>query len=272
MINKNFIEIEEQKTLMLEIMDDIDAFCRENHIPYFLLGGSLIGAIRHEGYIPWDDDIDIAMLREDYNRFISLYSSKKSSRFKLLSLESDESYAYPFAKVIDVRTKLEEAVDSPDNLGIYVDVFPLDNCPASYDAACKFQKQVGILGGIRNIKAILIDKKRSVWKNVLLFLAKGIVRCVSKRTMSELIAKKVQKYNGLEAEYVAQLSGNVYGTKEIWKKEWFEDIIDVKFEERYYMVPKEYHKVLMTTFGNYMQMPPEEKRVSHHAYVAYWRE
>ena len=106
---------EEMKKIQINILDDVSKFCDENNIKYWIDCGTLLGAIRHKGYIPWDDDIDIGMLREDYDKFIKLYNSKKS-KYKLKCIELDKTYEYPFGKVIDTDTILYE----PDEKGIKI--------------------------------------------------------------------------------------------------------------------------------------------------------
>ena len=120
------ITLDESKRIQLDILQSIHDFCIANNLKYSICGGTLIGAVRHKGFIPWDDDIDIFMLREDYNKFIHDYKDL-SGIYILHSLENDESYSYPYAKVEDVRTYIEEDVTA-GNIGIAVDVFPVDNC------------------------------------------------------------------------------------------------------------------------------------------------
>lgn len=269
-MEKKMISLEEQKMLLLEIMDEVDRFCRMNEINYFLLGGSLIGAVRHKGFIPWDDDIDIGMLREDYNKFVTKFPYHNNKRYKLLSLETDNKYSYPFGKVIDTKTQLNEAIDHSDDLGIYVDVFPIDNCLSDYKETCKFLKRVIKYRWIRNAKIIQIGR-RTIIKNIVLILAKAITVTISRRQISEKISKIAQKFKDSNSKYVGQLSGNVYGIKEIWLRDWLKELIPVEFEGRFYFIPKEYHSVLTATFGNYMQLPPEEKRISHHDFEVFWK-
>ena len=110
----------------LMMLKDFIKVCDENQIEYFLDGGSALGAVRHQGFIPWDDDIDIAMPRKDYDRFVHMCLD--DSRYKILSYETDEKYIYSFAKVVDSYTKLKEwGTAEYEQLGVYIDVFPMDN-------------------------------------------------------------------------------------------------------------------------------------------------
>ena len=114
----------ELKVCLLDVMDEIDSFCREHNIRYFMLGGTMLGSVRHKGYIPWDDDIDIGMFREDYEKFINLYESKKG--YKLFCIEKDPTYYLPFAKLVDPQISLYEDVYRAPEIGAYVDIFQLD--------------------------------------------------------------------------------------------------------------------------------------------------
>jgi lipopolysaccharide cholinephosphotransferase len=121
---KQITDIRELRQLQLAIMDDIHQFCEQNGIRYSLAGGTLIGAFRHQGYIPWDDDIDIYLMRSDYERFLKEYKDK-NGRFQLLCPEQTEHYFYTFAKVIDTQTVMIEDETEGYEIGVYVDVFLL---------------------------------------------------------------------------------------------------------------------------------------------------
>ena len=123
-MDRKYINVEELKHIQLDMLSDIAEFCEQNNIKYFLAYGTLIGAIRHKGYIPWDDDIDICMPRPDYDKFLSLYN-KKDSAYKAVAFELDENYKLPFAKVNDTRTVMWETMYDQDVFGVYIDVFPL---------------------------------------------------------------------------------------------------------------------------------------------------
>ena len=120
------IEIEELKRIQIGILKHLDAFCKENNLTYFMCGGTLLGAVRHKGFIPWDDDIDIMMKREDYDKLIALYPKNDNSNFKLFSYELDKSFPYPFAKMDDCRTIFEEEINDSYKIGVNIDIFPID--------------------------------------------------------------------------------------------------------------------------------------------------
>lgn len=265
------IDINEQKRIMLIMMDYIDSFCRSNNIKYFLYGGSLIGAIRHKGYIPWDDDIDICMMRQDYDKFLAIFSDP-NNRYRLITPETNPGYYLPTAKVYDDATILKEKVSAGVPIGVFIDVFPLDYSFDDYNEACSFGKKVGFYRKIVDIKNITLDTKRKILKNILLLFLKVLVVPFTRKYAIKKICSLSEKYKTKPTKYVGQFTKMTYESREIYDSKWFENALDVTFEGRQYSIPKEYDLVLKTEFGDYMKLPPKEKQVTHHVNVAWWRE
>ena len=267
---KRLISIEEKKKIMLRMMDYIDKFCKENKIRYFLYGGTLIGAIRHKGYIPWDDDIDICMLREDFDRFISTFHDTEG-RYRVISSENMKYYiATP--KVIDCNTVLYENVANGTEIGVFIDVFPLDSCFDDFTLAERYANIIGKYRNVVTIKNLLFTKDRSAVKNFALLLAKIGVLFIPRRYAIKKIEELSKKYKYKETKYVGQFTTMTYGSREIYERVWFSNTIDVPFEDSFFSAPKDYNNVLKTEFGNYMKLPPKEKQITHHSNEAWWRE
>lgn len=269
--NLKEITLEEQKGLLVDLLTEIDRICGENQINYTLGGGTLLGAIRHKGFIPWDDDIDVFMLRQEYDRFLEVYP-KANGKYRLLDIDSDVGYNYTFAKLINNDTLLIENIDGEAPLGVYVDIFPIDNCPNDYADAVKFMNSFRLLRWASNAKVIRINGNRVIWKNAVLAFGKVIIAPFSQRRIAKRISMKGQKYNGIDTKYVGELMINPYKEREIWEKEWFNSFVLVEFEKKLFKAVKEYNLLLKKTYGDYMQLPPVEKRVSHHDYHCYWKE
>lgn len=270
-INRKELQDSERKRIMLNILNEIDSFCRGNDIKYFLVFGSLLGAVRHKGYIPWDDDIDIGMLRSDYDRFLEIYRPQKAI-YRLYKPEIDNDYIYAFAKLCDERTILIEDIDDKNTLGVYIDIFPFDNAGNSLSDAVGLAKRIKVYKCILDIKNTLRRKDRSLLKNTVLTLFKFLLSFLSKKMLISQIIKLSKKYKYSSSKLVAEFSIMAYGNKEIYPKDLFTDLSELTFENRQYYVPKDYDKFLSLTYGNYMQLPPVEKRVTHHSNKAYWKQ
>ena len=263
------INSQQQKELLLQMMDFIDDFCESNSITYYLAYGTLLGAVRHKGFIPWDDDIDIWMLREDYNRFISTFYDK-SNVYRIVNLDNCENYHLAFSKVIDYRTKLVEGIDNPPDLGVYIDVFPLDYVPETERERDSMIKKVTSLHRMLSIKNISISKNRSLLKNFALFALKVLVMPFS----HEQIIKNIKKSSNSGINFSSKccaLSIFTYGMKEILDSSYFSEITRLEYEGRLYTCPSKYDEILSHIYGDYMKLPEEEKRISHHNYTLEWR-
>lgn len=263
---------EDVKKVLLAIMDSIDSFCRENGIVYYLYYGSLLGAVRHQGFIPWDDDMDIAMPRADYERFIRLFNQKTAGRYRTVSIDDETKYCYAFAKVIDTGTLLVEETAERIEMGIYVDVFPIDVVPADPARQQKLLAQTKRYIDLFNAKIIPVRRGRCFWKNGLLVLAHVVLSGIK----LESIARKIVSLNASYADWpgekcAANMTLLVYGGREVVDPEWLRDALDTPFEGRTYRIPAGYDSVLRKLYGNYMELPPVEKRVTHHHYKAYMK-
>lgn len=246
-------------------MDDIHAFCEENNIKYFISYGTLLGAIRHKGYIPWDDDIDICMPRPDYNRFIQLYN-KRNSNYQMVAMETNDKYMLPFGKVEDTRTMMTETMYKQDDFGIYIDVFPLDGC----DEKGSQIKKTLILTKMLNTKKAIVDNQRSFLNNLVILLGKMLLIFTSVKSILHRFDSICYEVSYDSAEYIATVVA-AYGTFEAMRKELLEQTNLAEFEGRMYRIPKNYDIYLTQIYGNYMQLPPVEERVSHHTFKAWWK-
>lgn len=267
------INLEELKKIELSVMKEIHKICTEQDIKYSLCGGTLLGAIRHGGFIPWDDDIDIFMPRPDYDRFVK-YCQENETPFDLLSLETDERYGYLFAKAMAKNTRIIEDNSNPNGIemGVYVDIFPIDGLGSTYEEALKefkssrFKREMLVA---KNWKKYFRSKTRS-WKYEPIRFAFFVAsRFVSMKKLVGKTQSKLRLTSYDESDYVATICGS-YREKEIMEKTVFEECVDIAFEDAVFKGIKEYDKYLSHIYRNYMELPPEKNRVSHHMFKAYY--
>ena len=256
------ISPEELKQLQLNILDVVDRFCTEHSIKYSMACGTLLGAVRHKGYIPWDDDIDIYMLREDYNKFEELFPEEYLGHFCLGSLKRRNDWTLAFAKVYDNRTFCVEKRSKGVNPGVNIDIFIIDDVP---DDDKEWQiynkKRRSHLIHLRHA-GLKVSKINSFVKNCGAIVFSFLYFFTSMHKIALKIDKIAQKNNGRGYHRVFETTG---------RKSLFDELVDMPFENRTYKAFKDYDEYLSSVFGNYMTPPPLDKRVSFHTFDAYWR-
>lgn len=266
------ISSDELKDLQLQILLSVHRFCQENSISYGLAYGSLIGCIRHHGYIPWDDDIDILMPRPDYDRFISIFNGKVP-HLKVNSPELNSRYYAPYANVYDDRTLLVENSlrHKGGDIGVKIDVFPIDTVPADDEKYSALMLKSMRLNEVLRVKRQRLD---SVKGNTLRL--KHIVKLVlfspfSYAFIQRRIMSMAGEFSFDGATYVDHLTYPCYQWKRFLKDD-ISSFIPKEFEHEMVMVPVGYDHYLKTIYGDYMKLPPEEKRIANHGFVAYWKD
>ncbi len=260
------LTIDDMKSIELEIADEIDRMCREHGVGYFLAYGSLLGAARHGGFIPWDDDMDIAMLRADYERFAAHFREWRSSeRFDILDCRRGKSI-FPFLKVVDTTTRVQENFTAKGiSNGVWVDVFPLDAVPK--DAAALFKRR-NRLDLLRNF--IVADP--TVGSSALAKLAKRIVCPFVSHLDASEYARRVDAC-GKEADARARASADeatgmvadivAEGTPERTYDEALFEPIEMAFEDRSYLAPAGFERMLEIQYGDWRTPPAENDRAVH---------
>lgn len=244
----------------LNILDYFDQICRKNGLRYSLAGGTLLGAIRHKGFIPWDDDIDVCMPRSDYERFVRLF--REDSRY-LLSCDRGRGIEYPFVKMMDRRisVKQDKIKEAPY---CCIDVFPIDGFPAEDQEAsalikkAKFYRSVCAYAMLNDYK--VYEGKRSPF----VFYIGRLFSCLyTRRRALYNLLKLAQKYSFDSSEFVGCVVWGLYGIGERMLKSEFEKFVDVEFEGHTFKAMSCWDSYLTGIYGDYMQLPPEEKRITH---------
>lgn len=260
----------EYRNIQLNILLALDSFCREKGINYSLAYGSLIGVVRHTGFIPWDDDIDLYMLRPEYNKLINLLPEILDGKYKLACLEKDNKWNRAYAKMHDIRTLIEESVNNNTGIGVGIDIFPVDEIPGEESLYKPYLKYMNMLKSYYTLKSLQLRLSRGVLKNLMIILSKIFTFPITYRRLAEFISKKAQKYNGKGTGFYAD-NAEGYSSTDPFLASDFEKYIDLPFEGYPIMVMQGWNDVLTKSFGDYMTLPKEELRVPHHSFSAYWK-
>lgn len=258
------ISLDELKSIQLDLLQRTADFCEKNGLRYFLCGGTLIGAIRHKGYIPWDDDIDIAMPRPDYDRFIKTFN-QPGNYYQVVNPDISSDYEYCFAKVHDTRTVFKELHYPGDAFGVYIDVFPADGV-----------KNAAQIRKIQLLRKFLNTKRanyyhRTILKKSINTIGKLLLLPFSAHQIAMWMDNECRKY-AIGSLPMAGVIANPFGPGEMVDKSVFDSDIYVDFEGRKFRAPIGYDTWLRSVYGDYMQLPPEEHRVTHHTFEAYWKD
>ncbi|MBQ6038527.1 MAG: LicD family protein [Bacteroidaceae bacterium] len=270
------MSVQEIRDVSLEILRDVHNFCVKNNIRYTLQGGTLLGAIRHKGFIPWDDDIDIAMPRPDYMRFIKTYTSENG--FVAFSRELPEyknSVFIAFTRICDVRRSYVDDSLLPwtsRNKGVWIDLFPLDGVEDSISRLkwrlkkmCFYWSQGNALRSAHNPFPPITRFR----KFCHMIIKKIFVMFLSYNAIDKHI-EECQKVNYQDANFYCNLAFMRYGIRERHRKKVLEDTILAPFEKDFFFIMKGYDEALKEKYGDYMQLPPEGKRVRGHDYNKYY--
>ena len=268
---KKNIGIEELKKIQLDILCHVDVFCKENNIQYFACGGTLIGTVRHHGYIPWDDDIDIMMLRSEYERFMSEYFSKDNSEYKLYNHKILKDYILPFAKIANSKTVIKEPTEYSLDYGINIDIFPIDKLPDDRNEQVQHYAKLKRLIDIHGLKLMSVSKERSLFKNIILSASHIVLSPISIEYLNKRIEKLARKYETLADNKYCGISVWGYGTREINLSSNYKSSQIAPFEDTMVPIPVGYDNYLSCVYGDYMKLPPLEKQCSHHIFEAWWK-
>ena len=258
-LSSDELRILKQKEMV--ILERFHTFCLENNIKYSLAYGTLLGAVRHKGFIPWDDDIDVMMTRDNYEKFCSCF--KNDNYFFLQTNKTDPGYYYPFAKLRLNNTIFKEEVLSLNKIhhGVYIDIFVLDDVPINKRSAKKHIRKVRLLKAFVNAKFYKINSLHGSSK-VFYFILKLILSFVSiKFLYKKLIKNTKMKFNGSThcRDYFEK------NENQLINKNVMDNLMLMQFENGQYYAVKDFDTVLTGFYGNYMKLPPLEERVPHHS-------
>ncbi len=255
--------VAKMQSIVYEILCEIDSFCRENDIKYFLSGGTCLGAVRHHGFIPWDDDGDVMMPRDDYEKFIRLFEAKTTSRFRICTLDNDKNCNLSYARVWDPNTRvIHKTVYSPD-IGVSVDVFPIDGVS---DAAWKrkvFYWTLKVLDTVCSeaTRRMYLPEHRFI---VLRKIVGRIARLFGVHFFASLMNSLARAHDYNTSRLVACSLPAHYGERETIEKEYMSDPVYMDFNDSRFPVPSGYDRYLSNLYGkDYMVVPDGPKETTH---------
>lgn len=258
---REICDLSEIKKIELDILRAFHSFCEKNSLRYFLAYGTLLGAVRHGGFIPWDDDIDVAMPRTDYERFLKEF---RDERYEVYDL-SKKGYFYPFAKLCDTKTVLIEEMSVKNSIGVYIDIFPMDgiadNNQSQHSKAKRLMK-------LQQHKYAPFSRKRSLIKKVMLPFVKLLLLPISCRRIGKILDKEAQRNAYDDCSRVGCVAGDSIGNI-TFPKDVIDPLSKVIFEGELFCAPAKKEEYLTIVYGDYMKLPPEDQRIPKHQFKVY---
>ena len=265
-------ELRQWNGIILEALYFFDSFCRTHRLTYYAVGGTAIGAVRHHGIIPWDDDIDVAMPRPDYDRFVSLCPSSLPSAYRLVTPYTDADYNLPFAKLIDTRTVLVERSDVPCRIGLFIDIFPLD--AASDDSLAaeretrRYRRMMNRLEAVTArttfMSRLALLLRPHEWGRFAVQTAAVFFRQTLRRRFLLRLERIARRHPYGSTQWLTNYGG-AYGSRERFPAAYLDgDTPRLPFADNTIPLFPRYHDYLTRIYGDYMQLPPPEKRIPHH--------
>ncbi len=253
---------------LLDMLVWFDRYCTENHLRYYAVGGTMLGAARHEGFIPWDDDADVGMPRKDYERLARLMGSENHDGYILeTEYSEDPGFCYPFAKLYDTSTTLIEHVSTGLKRGLFLDIFPLDGLGNAERPDLRWFRKIKHRNQFFLARVCAVRKGRSFLKNLAVVLAKVLPdRLAENRALRIRISEMCRKYDFDRSEWAGSLLGN-WWEKEIMPRKTFGEPKEYRFEGHRIFGVENAEEYLTAIYGDWRTLPPEDKRVTHHDFV-----
>ena len=259
-------EANKLKKIQLEVMDEIDRICRKNNICYYIVGGTLIGAIRHKGFIPWDIDMDIAMPRKEYNLFKEACLRQLNIKYQYCDYTSLRNYDKPHAIVRVKNTRLISKTDKMNrekaDFGIFIDIFPLDNVPDDNKERKQHIREIYKLKKLRYFRIPYYTSSSRI-KRMVRRMIKIMLSWISIYKLNHKMELCMKKYDSISTKKMCNMAGRYSYEKEALENEVFGKPIEVEFEGRKYYAPELYDRYLRHIYGDYMKLPPIDEQIGY---------
>lgn len=256
--------VQEKLLSMLKWFHD---YCHDNGLTYYVVGGTMLGAIRHRGFIPWDDDIDVVLPRPDYDRLLHMFGEKNDNYFLESPYTGKGDYFYTYAKLYDMSTTLVEKSKRNCRRGLYIDVFPLDGIGKTDKEVNKNFSKVDRLNMFLMTRTCAITKRRSFFKNAAIVASRMIPQfVVNDHELVKKVDRVASSFGYEESKYVANLMG-AYRKKEVMEKRIFGKPTEYQFENIVVSGVEKYEEFLTHIYGDWRKLPPKDKQKTSHEYI-----
>lgn len=273
---KKMESLQEIQKVELDILRVIRSVCQKYNLVFFLAGGTLLGAVRHNGFIPWDNDMDISMPRPDYDKLISNFDDEMELQklpYRVHRLTNSGQYCCPFIKIVDTRTMImsgENQKFKGKDMGIFVDIFPIDGLPDQKDVYIREffairEKCIRIALSFARFGNLNFKEKLKLCTYKFLYGSRDRERLL------DLLQNRLRRYSFYESRFIVSTFG-LRKKKEIIEFKHFSKTVMLSFEGEQYPAPVGYKEYLTQMYGDYMQLPPENERVVPHNFEVYWME
>lgn len=243
------------------MMDEVVKIFDRYNLNYFLIAGTLLGAVRHHGFIPWDDDLDIGVPRESYEKFLENYANELPDRYKVQNFKSSKGSKYYVTRILDTKIQVRELRDDSSLTYASIDLFPMDGTPNNklfrkiHICRILFWRMMASFSQSSNIDPA---RKRNTVEKVLVWLAKTLPldKVLNTQHIYYRIDKILKKYNIQNSQYVGSLMG-AYREKELFRSDYIKNFVPLQFEEKKFLCPEKYDLYLKHMYGDYMVIPDQ---------------
>lgn len=257
------ISVDDVKKVELDILLQFQRLCEKEGLTFFLAGGTLLGAIRHHGFIPWDDDVDVIMPRTDYEKLIEILRSNSVGEDILIQCLELDNTEYPYAKLVNKQTLIREKyVQEKENGSIWIDIFPIDIVPESELECRRKCKEISFYRLLLTISHSRPFNARNVRKKIGKIILYPMLKLIGSKRLARKIHNKVLNFTVEKSSYRMVLVWG-YGMKERLSREVFAESVEVEFEGYNFPAPIGWHEYLTSLYGDYMILPPKAERVTH---------
>lgn len=261
------VESEEARRVQVELLDALVELCERYGLRYYLAGGTLLGAVRHKGYIPWDDDIDVNMPRPDIDRLIELTHGRINDHMVIGSPFGPFHQSTTFPRVCDTRYILNSAsIDGKSSYytNLFIDIFPIEGLPTEWSKVIWHYRKARFFVSMRKLAFFKGVSGTMCLRKCARIAAQPVAKLMGYEFWSKQLQKLARKYEYESCDYVGVVTSCMHTLTECIEREGYGEPVQVEFEGKQYNAPANWDKYLSNLYGDYMQLPPEEDRIPHH--------